>query len=389
MQRFRWVFCQLKTLAKCLRVKELRQSLKSLPQDLDETYARILLRIYGSYRQFAFTALQWLVFSERPLRIEELAEAVVIDTESETLFDPEDRFPDPYDILTILSGLITTSKNECGNSTGVTVKLAHFSVKEYLVSQRIQAGPGSEYSIREVEAHIAIANGCLLYLSQFNTIDELISLSTLRGFSLLEYAVKHWYKHARVIEESYKKSLPLADELFWSQKDVFKIWVSLYDLVRFDYGYGSGFEASWEYFQREYIARIRNEDSQALHSASAAGLPMSVQFLLEKGVDIDTQHSFGGSALQVATYTGRETIVRMLLDRGANVNAQGGHYGNALQAASDRGYETVVRMLLDRGANVNAQGGVYENALQTACYLNNETVVQLLIDHEVEVNAQG
>ena len=80
--RFRWAACQLDELWTCLNLPMLRKALGSLPKTLDNTYARILERIDEDYRQYAMTILQWLVYSARPLQIEELAEVVAVDLQS-------------------------------------------------------------------------------------------------------------------------------------------------------------------------------------------------------------------------------------------------------------------------------------------------------------------
>ncbi|KAF4631092.1 hypothetical protein G7Y89_g7033 [Cudoniella acicularis] len=75
---FRWVVCQLDSLKKCLKLDALRRALNSLPKTLDDTYARILRSIDEEYSQDAFRILQWLAYSARPLRIEEVAEVVAV-----------------------------------------------------------------------------------------------------------------------------------------------------------------------------------------------------------------------------------------------------------------------------------------------------------------------
>lgn len=73
--------CQLDALRKYLKVDLLRKALKSLPKTLDDTYARIVLSIDEEYTQDALKVLQWLAFSARPVRIEEVAEVVAVDLE--------------------------------------------------------------------------------------------------------------------------------------------------------------------------------------------------------------------------------------------------------------------------------------------------------------------
>src|SRR5271170_3319178 len=142
--RFRWAVCQLDALTKCLNLRKLREAMADLPNTLDGTYDRILCAIDKEYSQDALKILQWLVYSRRPLRIEEVVDIIAVDINDDPKFDLDRRLPDPRDILTICSSLITTAvetiNNSSRNITEEYVRLAHFSVKEYLVSKQIQDG---------------------------------------------------------------------------------------------------------------------------------------------------------------------------------------------------------------------------------------------------------
>ena len=169
-------------LRKCIKLDGLTKALKSLPPTLDETYERILLSIDDENRNDAFKVLQWLAFSARPVTLAEMVEALAVDfTNSRPQFDPDQRMPDPEDILVICSSLVTTSnpisamedqlKGDISNgedyhrSTLISgnreVKLAHFSVKEYLTGERIRQGSASHYSFNQKLADTLIAQTCL------------------------------------------------------------------------------------------------------------------------------------------------------------------------------------------------------------------------------------
>jgi hypothetical protein len=124
--KFRWVSCQLDALKKCLKVSTVKKVLSGLPKTLDDTYARILTNIDEDYHQVTLRSLMWFAFSERPLRIEELAEAIVLNSQSDPCFDQEERFPDPHNILRILGSLVTIASSP---DTGEEIRLGHISVK--------------------------------------------------------------------------------------------------------------------------------------------------------------------------------------------------------------------------------------------------------------------
>src|SRR5271168_577144 len=99
--RFRWAVCQLDALTKCLNLRKLREAMADLPDTLDGTYDRILCAIDKEYSQDALKILQWLVYSARPLQIDEVVDAIAVYGDDDPRFDLESRLPDPQDILTI------------------------------------------------------------------------------------------------------------------------------------------------------------------------------------------------------------------------------------------------------------------------------------------------
>ena len=157
--------CQLDALWRCLTRGKLRKALKSLPKTFEDTYTRILDDIGEENDKDAFKVLQWLTYSARPLRIEEVAEVTALDIEGDPRFDPEHRLREPRDLLTICSSLVTLVASE--------LRLAHFSVKEYLTSERIRVSSASKFSALEISAHLSIAETCLAYLLQFDKRDSL------------------------------------------------------------------------------------------------------------------------------------------------------------------------------------------------------------------------
>ncbi|KAI9764160.1 MAG: hypothetical protein M1840_008642 [Geoglossum simile] len=342
----------------------LRKALASLPKTLDDTYARILCGTDEEHSGDALKILQWLAYSARPLQIREVAEVIAVDIEDNPRFDAERRFPEPRDILKICSSLVTIIEE--ANDGNEQVKLAHFSVKEYLVSERIQIGPACRYSIREAPANISIAEACLAYLLQFEHSNSLTSRTT-QEYPLARYAAWYWTQHARWAGKDASAVHLLIIELFLSKKDAYANWIRLRDSSK---------------------AKSLNVNSP-LYYALVAGLVETGKLLLEKGTDVNAQGGYYGNALQAALLNGHDQIVQQLLEKGANVNAQGGSFGSVLQAASAGGHDRIVQQLLEKGANVNSQGGYYGNALQAASYGGHDQIVQPLLEKGDNVSSQG
>ena len=349
----------------------LRQALNSLPKDLDSTYDRILGKIREEDQDAALRILQWLAYAARPLRLFEVAEVVAVDTSENPRFDVEKRLQNPWDVLAICPDLLVTleplsddddddeeDENTFSRSTDlddhlVEVRFAHFSVKEYLESSRIQNGDAKFFSIREIQANTAIAETCITYLLQFDQLDLLVE-EELKKFPLAAYAADFWVKHMRVSENERHMALPLGLKILSSNS--FALSNSVRICKRSD--------------DFEYRPISKNDKTildMPLYFASAHGLFYSVISILERGADVNANDGILGPALQLAAYGRQHHIVRLLLERGADPNAVGSEYGTALQAACRAGDLEIVQLLLDNGADVNApRAGRYGSALGAA-----------------------
>lgn len=361
--RFRWVSCQLEALEKCLDPVTLRTALRSLPKDLDETYARILKNLPREHEHHTIRLLQFLVYSERPLRINEAMDAIAVDLNERPRFKPENRMPAPDEILSYCSSLAVRVERKAKHTeaTIAEIQLAHFSVKDYLTSNHIEERIAQHF--KETIACSSIAEVCLAYLLE---LEKNLPITEIRqSFFLAQYAARYWASYAVIAERDGQMDIGIMTE-FILDSSAYTICYQLYN-----------------------PGEIRTADilkaSPILDYVSYVGLSRCVRFLLDKGVDTHAQGGRYGNALQAASAKGHKEVVQLLLDAGADVNMQGEWYGNALQAASIQGCINVVQLLLDAGANVNAQGGYYIYAIYAAANEGHEKVIQLLLDAGADV----
>lgn len=363
-----------------MNLSGLRKALASLPRTLDDTYNRILCNIDEDHYQYAFKVLQWLSYSTRPLELAEVAEVVAIDIEGSPRFDAANRFPEPRDILTICSSLISLEDETVSDShhddNRIIVRLAHLSVKEYLSSNAILSGESRRYSIQEIKANISICNDCLAYLLEFDGLKSLTS-QILNDYPLVKYAARYWVQHAQVAERDSDFNPFPVTELLLTRGNGLLNSIRLYNLDR-----------TWA---KPNLEESSDAIRPPLYYASMAGLNKVVAMLLDKGVDVNASGGWYGNALQAALANGHNQVVQLLLENSADVNASGGYYGNALQAASFRGLDQVVlvQLLLGNGADVKASGGLFGHALQAASFRGHNQVVQLLLENGADVNASG
>lgn len=133
MFRFRWAACQIDALKNCLDYPRLQRALQSLPRTLDDTYTRIMENIPAEHAEQAATILHILVRTDDNLTTAELVDAIAINMAGDPGFNPRNRMPVPHEVLKLCSSLVAVSKDDLCD----WVHLAHFSVREYLVSDKV------------------------------------------------------------------------------------------------------------------------------------------------------------------------------------------------------------------------------------------------------------
>jgi hypothetical protein len=366
----------------------------------------MLTRIKEMYYQEALTLLRWLAYARSPPTLGELVDAAITDPLEESFVDISER-GGLRDALNILSGLVTIEENQVANtknyirarfstctsaagdghggimfhsqhlSTGTKVRLAHFSVKEYLESKRILKSSAHQFYLESATGQRALSQGCLTYLRYYSVSPEkTLTKQDLETFPLLEYAAQSWFHHC-ALQHDAETSREVS---FLQTGQVKSDWLLVHDPDTFR-GWGE---------QPFSTCRIKAAVlGSAIYYASLLRLSAVVSSLLASGADVNAEGGCYGSAVQAAAAGGHTEIVRLLVDNGADVNNQSGEYGNALQAASTGGHTETVRLLVDNGADVNAQSGYHGSAVQAAAAGGHTVIVRLLVDNGADVNAQS
>ncbi len=300
--------------------------------------------------------------------------------------------PNPKEITMTCSSLVITAVKDLytGRET-LELQLAHFSVKEYLISDLVETS--FKQSLMEINARKAIAQVCITYIDyaaqrtewrEKRFLDNQFEFKTWVQFKhgsewrriqahypFLRYAAEHWMQHAdRAVSLEH-------------------VWKEVNDFLFSKHGAAFAFSRLVPRTSPPRRASRRGLEPP-LYTASLNGCGNIVEMLLKHGTDVEAIGGYFGNALQAAAHHGHEAIVQMLLKHGADVNAKGGfHYGNALQAASGNGHEVIVQMFLKKGAEVNAREGYYGHALQAASAHGHEVIVRILLKHGADVNAHG
>uniref|UniRef100_A0A8H7K4H6 Uncharacterized protein n=1 Tax=Bionectria ochroleuca TaxID=29856 RepID=A0A8H7K4H6_BIOOC len=160
--------------------------------------------------------------------------------------------PIPEEIIQYCSSLVVLVHE----GKRAEIQLAHFSVKEYLLSDRLE--PDLAEGLDEISAKASIVDVCLSYLL---TIHPLCSpQKTRQQYYLAEFSAQYWMKNAKDVESAYKGITPSVKRYFLCQN-------------AFQFGY---------HLNNPYGREA--DGIQALYHASLWGLLYSSIFLLQKAL---------------------------------------------------------------------------------------------------------
>ena len=412
----------MEVLRHCLP-PSVRRTLDELPETLDETYERVLKEIKKPNRDHARRVLQCLVVAIRPLRVEELAEVLAVkfdDEDGMPKLNPNWRWDDQEQaLLSSCSSLIAIVESDGSR----IVQFSHFSVKEYLTSDRLASSSGdiSLYHIDLQPAHTILAQACLSVLLRS---DDRVEESGVGNSSpLAKYAAEHWVAHSR--DEKVKSCLRKAMEyLFDVDKPYFASWLKLYDIdtsipqesslfmftpisksraTPLYYAARCGFQDLVEHLvvnHPEHVGATGGYYVIPLVAALAAGHFQTATFLLDNGANQKVTGYVGGTPLHSAVLYGDFEMVQILLKYKADVNAQDSEGRTPLHCASpgtrvvtinnqrSQPLSNIARLLLDHGADVNARNNVGSTPLHFAAQDGRVEVIHVLLEHGADIGAE-
>ena len=359
MCRFLLVSLNIDAILGEVTIRRRRKKLEEMARGngLSDAYTATLTRLKaqkGYKSVLGLKVLMWVLYSERPLRAEELCHALGVDTESADL--------DPNNVpalRTLLASCLGLAAVEASSST---VRMAHFTLQEHLLgSPTLFHGP-----------HSTIAEVCLKYLT-FRSVRDLSPTlnSAPSTMPLLEYASLYWANHTRrgMAENVKMLALRLLDRLGEH--------ISA-QLLLLHYSKDSG---SGPFFS----GAVGPSGFTGLHGVAFLGIAEMVASVLEmKEWDVNATDCTGSTPLAWAARGGYEGVVKMLLElEGINPDKADTKFERTpLSWAAENGHEKVVKLLLERDdVNTDRVDNEYgRTPLSWASLRRNEGVVEMLLE---------
>ena len=388
--------------------------------------------------------LQCLMVAVRPLRVEELAELLAFEfgkvpgavPKYRADWRPNDRVEA---VLSTCSSLIAIVDDQGSQ----VVQFSHFSVKEFLTSDRLTSSLGdfSQYHILPGPAHTILSQACLGFLLH---LDDRADEETVKSFPLAEYAAKHWVTHAQFGDvASHMKDGMLT--LFDCDKPHFAAWVGIYDIDQPSQTYREspsemptplyysslcGFSDlvghiaikhpehsntavgrhDFPLFAAVVMKHIRVAEILVEHGANVdirgttGRTPLHeairdfgmVQFLLKNGAEVNCQQDDLRTPLHLAVYHGELKIARVLVEHKADVSSRDNFGETPLHLLlEDRGRDDddirdLARLLLEHGTDANMRtNNLKWTLLQMEAFWGRPTIARVLLDHGANPNAEN
>ena len=327
---------------------------------LSDAYTATLTRLKaqkGNKSALGLKVLMWVLYSERPLRTEELCHAMGVELGSTDL--DHENIPAVLTLLASTLGLVTVE------ASSSTFRLVHFTLQEHLLRD----------STLFHSSHSTIAEACLTYLN-FQCVRDLSPVldSAPTSMPLLEYASYYWGEHTRkgLTENVKMLALRLLDK--------FDEHISA-QLILLRYDKNKGF------FEPDLDSQKGPIGFTGLHGAAFLGIAEIFPAVLQmKKWDINARDITSCTPLIWAAARGHEEVVKMLLERGdVNLDLRDSRWMRTpLIWAAARGHEGVVKVFLEQEVvNPNQANSAYgQEALSSAAGNGHEGIVKMLLERE-------
>ncbi|RGP78881.1 ankyrin repeat-containing [Fusarium longipes] len=321
----------------------LKDEIRHTPQELDDLYYHLIKDPRPGFLEI----IRWICFASRPLLVDELRWAVIMDVDyghtslqacqRSRWFGPRDvRFEDRVRLLSHgLAEVIPQTR---------VVRFIHQSVKDFFIDKGGFQSLISNTRIDSIieDAHQRLSRACIRYFAM-KEISQLPSHSfgdLSSTFPLLDYATKSWVSHLKLCDaESQTRIL---DSSFGSQKGPLQTWIRVFSMID------------------QHSTHCPPRGFTMLHFLSANHLFAPLQkLLLEPGCSLEPVNSMdehGQTPLLCATKNGCYDTAKLLLDLGrADPNIGDKQRRTPLWWAAKNGHAEVTRLLLcSKGVNVNA-----------------------------------
>ncbi|KAJ7591960.1 ankyrin repeat-containing domain protein [Mycena floridula] len=330
---FLLVRLHLDSLTKKYTPKILRETLMSLPKDINKSYDETMSRIVDQgeeYSQLAHHVFLWLAFAKRALTLLELRHALAV-SEGMDEMELDALIQDGEFVVSVCGGLVVIEEGEDGSFP----RLVHYTTKEYFELKVTTLFP---------DAQLSLTMTCLTYLS-FKTFDTTDLEIEREKRILFKYTSKHWGDHALSCEDRLCSGRE-RDAVLRFLRSVHNVQQACFSVVTFN--------------QEQYYDSWNTK--LAPHLLARLGLAKILEMLINTGASADAPDVSGRTPLFHAVEANHLSVVRYLVSMATT--------GHGVSSTS---------LTLDPNIKSYSGNSVLGTALHRAVNNNAPEIVELLL----------
>lgn len=393
----------------------------AVPPDLGTLYLDLIRGVGEAEKASSLKLISWICFAERPLTLDELRWAMVVDADHPQLSLRECLEAEGYisdndlmerRIQALTGGLVEIPSPGRG---GGSPQFIHQSVKDFFVNEGLAFLHGLRISANVVasRAHLRLSIICSHYLA----MEEIgRSTSTSRDvliseFPFLPYATHSLVTHLRKSDSRGANQEGLLEPPMWPSRDIAELWGRMSRRVAAHEEDAVGKGTTLVHVTSRYgllgplraILGAADQRAVVINSkdwigrtplvlAAWKGHVDVVEALLDMGeVEAESKDIFGKTALSWAAGAGREAVVKYLVARdGVDPDSEDDIGRTPLQWAARNRHAAVVKLLLETGTvDAQAKSQLRQMSLMWATMSGHQAVIRMRLDTgEVEVDAE-
>lgn len=297
----------------------------------------------------------------------------------------------------IIKRINQTSAAETLEPKAKTLTLAHASVRDFFLSQRIKNGASAVFIVDLQLANSYITCSCISYI--FSALSSMHSLvpdqSHVDAYPLMEYSCKFWYQHTNFVSAENRTTIFVATLKFLLTLSAVSDWIGYSSKVT-DWAtfYQWNPSTLFIYSLDQGLNRI-TEVLLGRHPTSFNHIEVTRTWSHVFISDICTPEQLdeliirpeeAGALLYAAVSSGNEPLVRILMKHKCKLEASFEPDSTALHAAAIHGHMSVVKLLLHAGAYIEARNSELETPLFAVTEMGHVEVVAMLLEYRAAVN---
>ncbi|OWT42487.1 Ankyrin repeat-containing protein [Pochonia chlamydosporia 170] len=407
-------------------LKQMKDAIMSVPPDLDDLYHE-LLRKMGSD---SVKLIQWICFTTRPLSLDELRWALLVDPDCpcRSLDECQRAGDDPADKDGMKRRVQTLSRGlaEVTSDTEV-VQFIHQSVKDFFVEKGLSTLNWPNWVVQYIyqsTKDIFVDKGSLILSDKVRTCRPTTMIGLATALLYLGYFTRYpisflpgpvfplpivlavisayWLNGVPV--ENFRGNFTVGTAHYRLSRTCMR-YLAMNEIAQSNMRDENSLKSAFPLLRYATTSWVAHAKQSELRGVSQDDLLRYFDWPAEALVQVwvrvyniisrysDDRPPEGTKMIHVVSRYGLlgplQVILQSAYQVGADVELKDSYSRTPLSWAAEEGHEAVVKLLLDKGADVEPKGSHGQTPLWRAAEKGHEAIVKLLLEKGADVESKG